>query len=678
MQQKDPLKDEVLKNKGLNEKQCQAVYTTEGRVLVLAGAGSGKTRVLMERIAYLIRDKQVCPKSILALTFTNKAAHEMRQRLAKMIGSQMSSKVTLSTFHSFCLQVLRQIGPHFGLERNFTLYSEYDMRRLFQRLAREILSCEGQMPSMSSTLLRIELARNRNLEPKDLDASDEPWHDEFCQELYTRAKEAMRIYRAVDFNGLLEEVLRVLTVDPQTLDPNARRAREVLASTFAYIMVDEYQDTNPIQDALAHALAKHHGNLCVVGDDDQSIYGWRGASVKNILNFNAQTVIKLEQNYRSTNYILKAANAVIHKNADRYAKSLWSAHEDGQKIDVWHAPDEHHEARSVVDRIKTLHSKSVPWSQIAVLYRSNVLKNVLEGELMRASFYRDCGGLEKGIPYKVYGGQSLYESKEIIDIQNYLKMLLNPHDETAWLAVVNQPRRGIGESTLEEFIRVCKTFKQPLSHVFQKHFDQLPLKVRSRMQAYRKWCQEAHRRVETQDLGEFLNWLVDSIDYHRSIEEEVKSEKMRVLKKRNIADYLEQAREFCAKGDGECSQKAIDFLEQTTLDRTHIPDREQAAGNTLSLMTFHSSKGLEFPYVFLLGIEDDVLPHKRSLEEGGIEEERRLFYVALTRAKKRLFISMSTSRQKMGQGQACRPSRFLMDIPKELLRVVDYRWTHLD
>lgn len=703
---------------GLNERQKEAVTTTEGRVLVLAGAGSGKTRVLIERIAYLLLEKGVEPESILALTFTNKAAKEMRERLLARVKSLALSKqmidrikkqLTIATFHSFALKMLRQMGPAFGLERRFTLYSEYDMRRLYQRLIRELLVGEGELPSLQQTLSLIDKARTARLCPKEIEegtsehcqavfTSTESWHRQFCGQLLERMRSALSAYRALDFQGLIEKLLEFVErgLDGQDLSPSQSKALEKL-SVLRYLMIDEYQDTDPIQDALAISIASFSAgirrdgkaNLCVVGDDDQSIYAWRGAQIKNILEFAADHVVKLEQNYRSTKTILRAANSVIAENKERYNKQLWSRHRDGDKIDIWHAPSEQHEARSICDRIVALYGKGVAFRDIAVLYRSNKLKGVLEAELMRSGYLvfdgPESGTRKTGIPYQVFGGQSLYESKEVVDLQGYLKLLLNPKDDLAFLASVNHPRRGIGDASLEQLSTQCKQSHNSLfeeASLYEKH---------SKLGQFAAWCSEAKAKLASDELGSALSWILDSIQYGRCIDQEVKSEKMRLFKRKNLAEYIDQARAFSRESELSPLEKATEFLTATSLDKNQKIGDERRE-ESVSLMTLHSSKGLEFPYVFLMGLEDGLIPHERAIVEGGgkaLEEERRLLYVGLTRAQKRLFLSMCQRRGGVsfkqgtegvaptGVGLKRAPSRFLSAVPKELLRVVDYRWSHM-
>lgn len=729
----------------LNERQREAVTTTEGKLLVLAGAGSGKTRVLIERIAYLLSFKNVPPESILALTFTNKAAKEMRTRLLKRLSSLNVSReilerskknLTIATFHSFALRTLRIVAPAFGMDRRFTLYSEYDMRRLYQRLVREMLLSEGDLPSLQQTLALIDKSRSLRLDYQEIKegtselcksvfANEEGTHRSFCASLLEKMRSALHVYRALDFQGLIETLVnileRALDADNNLCDGQVKALERL--SILRYVMIDEYQDTDPVQDALAHSLAQLSAqystrdftqnpcyssqpllvNLCVVGDDDQSIYAWRGAQIKNILEFPADHIVKLEQNYRSTKTILRAANAVIGENTERFNKQLWSSHNEGEKIDIWHAPTEVHEARSICERIVALYGKGVPFTDIAVLYRSNKLKGVLEGELMRSTYVQyagiDSGTRKTGIPYQVFGGQSLYESKEVLDLQNYMKMLLNPKDDLAFLATVNHPRRGIGDAAITELTQVSKEKSCSLQEGASA-FTDTPTKRGGSLSQFSTWCTQGREALTHKPLPEALSWILNSINYDRSIDQEVKSEKMRLFKRKNLSEYLEQAKLFAQENDKLSSlDLASEFLSTTSLDKAHSGAMSKKERDSVSLMTLHSSKGLEFPYVFVMGLEDGLIPHERAVLEGGktaLEEERRLLYVGLTRGEKRLFLSMCQRRTSAMQrqqakdspeksqnnafaqlGQKRAPSRFLTSLPKDVLRVVDYRWNHL-
>lgn len=658
----------------LNVPQKQAVELVNGRVLILAGAGSGKTRVLTLRMAYLIQEREVSPKAILGLTFTNKAAAEMRQRLATFIDAQAASQVTLCTFHSFCMQVLRQDIGHLGYTTKFSLYDEQDVQRLINLIARDILQQDGELPSLAPTLAAIRQAKNRGLTPDQLEGST--WHDNFAKEVYQRLQASMRAYNAVDFDNLLGLTVELFERFPDILERYQERYR--------YIMIDEYQDTNPIQYRLASLLASKYHNLCVVGDDDQSIYGWRGADVKNILLFEQATVIKLEQNYRSTNNILKAANAVIKNNQQRHDKVLWSDKGEGDTIEIFHTPNELEEAQAVVKRIvKLKETKGLRWRDMAILYRSNALSRQFELALMKQT-WRNGPQWVQGIPYEVVGGVEFYERREVKDLCAYLRLIVNPLDQEALLRVINQPRRGIGEETLDLLTAYNRQQRLPLWDVLQgvvqrdSRFIHLSLnsKAFNGLEDFVMTMEEAKERFAQGALADTLQWLIQRVDYQRAIKEEVKSQQMRDFKTENIQEFVTSLAEFAeqAKLHSGCDASLEAFVANLTLDNQLMQaNKKRRHDDCVQLMTFHSAKGLEFPACFLVGLEDHIIPHEKSLKETGLEEERRLMYVAITRARQHLTLSMAQQRKRMGKDAMSRPSRFLFEIPKELLKMTDWR-----
>jgi len=650
----------------LNPQQQKAVQTTEGRVLVLAGAGTGKTLVLTTRIAYLIDSKGVPPESILGLTFTNKAAGEMRERLATLIDPTLAKRVSLSTFHSFCMRLLREEIHQLGYTSNFTLYQPSDVERLVKAIAHDMLGSERQLPSLSATMAEISRAKNLGLEPGTLGSESATWHDDFVNQIYRRLLDSMRAHNAVDFDSLLTLSVELLKRFPVV----AARYQD----RFRYIMIDEYQDTNPIQYELASILSARHGNLCVVGDDDQSIYGWRGADIRNILDFENAETVKLEQNYRSTPTILTAANAVIKHNESRHLKNLWSPNERGEPIKIFHAPDEKLEAEAVVYRIlKMKQSLSLHWKDFAILYRSNALSRQFEQVLLRTSY--DSGGRwTKGVPYKIFGGLEFFERREIKDLFAYLRVIVNRKDEISILRTLNLPRRGIGEKTLDLLTQFNRENGLSLWEVLSLAVhEQLPDAVQSALskkslagiESYIAIVEQAEQKFDDRSLREGMVWLVEAIDFKRAIHEDVKSEKMRAFKWENVEELASSLAEFEREREGSCTLK--DYIIETPLEESRLrsEDREDA----VQLMTFHSAKGLEFPVCFLVGLEDHIIPHERSLKEAGLEEERRLMYVALTRAKKSLILSMSRQRNRKGVPSISKPSRFLYEIHKDLLKI---------
>lgn len=630
----------------LNPEQQEAVHTTEGRLLILAGAGTGKTRVLTTRIAYLIEEKGIHPKNILGLTFTNKAAEEMRQRVAEVLSKKVAAQVTLCTFHSFCMQILREEIHHLGFTRDFSLYDEKDLERLVKLIARDILDHESALPSLSGTLHALSKVNQKMESP----TKNGIWHDQFVVDVHKRLKTSLRAYNAVDFDHLLILTVELFSNHPEVLSRYQEK--------FQYIMIDEYQDTNPVQFRLAELLSSQFNNLCVVGDDDQAIYGWRGAEVANILHFDNAKVIKIEQNYRSSNRILKSANAVIAHNQSRFPKNLWSQNGEGDLIEVFVAPTEKEEAEAVAARIALLKSeKNIPWSQIAILYRSNSLSRSLELALLKTR-WKSTDGWIMGIPFEVFGGTEFYERREVKDLLAYLRLILNPQDTEALLRIVNVPRRGIGEVTLDKMTAHSRTTNTPLFKVFENHEDK-------RIKEFVATLQEAKLKFQNETPAEALKWLIEKINFKKSIEEDVKSDKMRAFKHENVKALISHL---------ESHQGALsDFIASLTLDlNTAGFSMKGRDSEKVSLMTFHSAKGLEFDACFLVGLEDHLIPHEKSLKETGIEEERRLMYVALTRAKKWLTLSMTKQRSRMGQETASLPSRFLFEIPIELLKKVEW------
>lgn len=643
----------------LNEAQRRAVHTTDGRVLILAGAGSGKTSVLVHRIAHLI-EKGVSPTAILGLTFTNKAAQEMRQRVSSFIGKNIASQVTLCTFHSFCMKVLRKEIHRMGYTSHFSIYDERDIKRVLKQLARDSLDIEKELPSIESTYSEICKIRNQG------EKSDgKHWHDAFAKELHDKLATSLRAYNAVDFDTLL-----TLTVDLFVQFP------EVLAEyqeTFRYIMIDEYQDTNPIQYKLASLLSKKYNNLCVVGDDDQSIYGWRGAEVEHILQFTANTTVKLEQNYRSTPIILHAANEVIKNNEKRHEKTLFSTKQSDTKIVVFHAPTEDEEAEAVINRIlhyKTEHS--LRWSDFAILYRSNILSRSYEKGLMNASWKKGDQWV-RGIPYQIFGGTELYERAEVKDVLAYIKVMANPSDHEALLRIINVPRRGISEKTLDTVTQYQRTHKKKLYPLLQEivENEDFPLEISQRgLSGIRSFLHALEEAKQQKGLRNSVEHLLTSIEYKKAIEEDVKSDAMRTFKWENVVQSLSLLEEYEKSNPGH---SLADFAAETMLD-TQSSRESKKGGDAVTLMTFHSAKGLEFPYVFLVGLEDHIIPHEKSLAETGIEEERRLLYVAITRAKERLFLSMARQRNRHGKMQKSTPSRFLFEIPQDILDIQSHKF----
>ncbi len=655
----------------LNANQEKAVRTVHGRVLVLAGAGSGKTGVIVHRIAHLIRDLGTNPQAILGLTFTNKAAAEMRHRVESMIGQERAKLVTLSTFHSFCMQVLRREIERLGYTKDFSLYDEKDLQRVITQLTREMLNHEGELPSLAPTRAALSEAANLGLSAKD---ESHTWHDQFSKDLYVRLHSTLRAYNAVSFDSLITLAIRLFEEHPAVLDRYQERYR--------YLMIDEYQDTNPAQFRLAELLAAKYQNLCVVGDDDQSIYGWRGAEVEHILHFKADHTIKLEQNYRSTPVILDAANAVIRNNKNRHDKKLWCAENTAEPIEVFNAPTDVDEANAVVARMIRLHENDrLKWRDMAILYRSNALSRQFEMALMQASWQKE-GRWIRGIPYEVFGGLEFSERSEIKDLLAYLRAIANPLDQEALLRIINVPRRGISDGFLDALTQQNRSSDIPLWNLLeeiasdQKSFPNHP-KATSGVRSFVQLVKTASSRFTKRPLADTLVWLLEQINYKKAIEEEVKSDKMREFKWENVQECVNALAQYEQEMEEKGSSDEITlqhFISNTTLARQTIQSRsKQTFEDQVHLMTLHSAKGLEFPACFLVGLEDGILPHEKSMAQTGIEEERRLFYVGITRARRFLTLSMARSRMRMGKTHPTNPSRFLFEIPKTLLKASEYK-----
>lgn len=637
----------------LNPQQYQAVQTIKGRVLILAGAGSGKTSVLTHRIAHLINSHQIPPSQILGLTFTNKAAEEMGKRVASMVSTDIAKQLTLCTFHSFCMQILRKEIEKLGYTRQFSLYDERDIRRLLNYLVREELQHNGELPNLDPTIQWISMARNQSKAAEEIEG------DALSKKLYHQLQTLMRACNAVDFDHLLFLTLQLFKEHPEVLIKYQNR--------YQYIMIDEYQDTNPIQYQLAHLLSEGHQNLCVVGDDDQAIYTWRGAEVKNILNFQASTTIRLEQNYRSSPEILQAANGLIRHNRERHQKELWSNYEKGEKITIFHAPTEEEEAQAIVQKIIGFHQyKNLNWKDTAILYRSNILSRPLELALLQAS-WKEGNSWRRGIPYQIIGGTEFAERSEIKDLAAYLRVIMNPLDQEAILRIINVPRRGISDQALDKVTQYNRKHQKSVFDALKEasSIEGLSERACKGIEMFLKIISQAQDQFSKNSIKEGLRWLVETINYRKAVEEEVKSEKGRSFKWENVEAFIQNSDTYSDIHDliGSLALYPPAFNK---VNDVFDPNRVQ-------LMTFHSAKGLEFDVCFLVGIEDQVIPHEKSLYEGRLEEERRLLYVAITRAKKHLFLSMARTRKKQGKDVQTTPSRFLFEIPKETLQAISWK-----
>jgi len=647
----------------LNPEQRRAVETIEGPVLILAGAGTGKTRVITYRLAYMI-DRGVPPGNILAVTFTNKAAREMKERVAQLVpkpkkgaGETKPETPTICTFHSLGARLLRQYIDRLGYKSNFVIYSESERLAAVRRILSHF-NVRGA--SVDPVDVAAAISRMKN----GLAADGEDTMHELARHLLSRYESALRACNAVDFDDLLGLTLTLLRKHPDVLEQCRQR--------FRYIMVDEYQDTNAAQFEILRLLAAKHQNLCVVGDDDQSIYGWRGAEIANLLDmekyFPRVKIIKLEQNYRSTNIILEAANAVITHNTRRRAKKLWSRNGQGSRIVLHTFENEEEEARGLVEQIEVNRTiRRIPWRKQAILFRTNHQARALETALRAAR-----------VPYHLVGGQSYFDRREIKDFLAYLRTFHHPHDDISLLRIANVPARGLSDATMERLLaasqeRHCSVYTV-MHHTDVQ--DALPARAREALRGFLHLV-ESHHQTLAQPAGAGFSlqrwaeqWL-DQVGYWEEIRRSEKTpeaaeNRIRILK--DLVSTLDQE-EYSGATAGERLNR---FLEEVTLD-TEREEEDEASGDQVTLITLHSCKGLEFPHVFLAGMEEGLLPHTRSKEEGTVDEERRLFYVGITRARESLTLSYCLARKKYGMLTPAHPSRFLQELPQHLIERAEER-----
>ena len=640
---------------GLNPEQLEAVRTTEGPVLVLAGAGTGKTRVITARIAYMI-EQGIDPASILGVTFTNKAAKEMRERIRKIVPAEAAAAVTLGTFHSFCARVLRRDIRYAGnYDSNYSIADTADQTSIARQAAAELGYAKEEIPTAEAVNF-IGHCKNRMWTPEDAlnDAAENRPANQVLAEVYERYQKLLELQNMVDFDDMLLLTVRILEEHPDVL----KRYRE----TYKYLLVDEYQDTNAAQFRLIQLLAGERKNLCVVGDDDQSIYAWRGADVSNILDFPryfpGTKEVKLEQNYRSTNNILATANAVIAPNSARYCKNLWSSKGQGEIIRIIRLDNGDAEAQFVVNAIFDLKAANPDYnySDFAILYRSNYLSRAFE------MAFRNVG-----IRPKIIGGQEFFQRKEVKDAAAYLKLILNPRDDQSLLRIISLPPRGIGDKAILSLRNLRHVTGIPLSELLD-HPDYLKT-VSSTAAAGARGLAAALKNAkalfaEPGDLYFKAQQLLRETGYIDGLQRIYKDIKEAETRRENVFEFLNYIGKFESEKQGQCH--LADFLESYSLmddnDRTEDDDDRDAPIMT----TVHASKGLEFPVVFVVGMEQNLFPHERSLAEGSEEEERRLFYVAVTRAREQLFLTCARERYKFKEYVRQIPSHFLKDVPEDI------------
>jgi superfamily I DNA/RNA helicase len=643
--------------KKLNPQQFLAVRHTEGPLLILAGAGSGKTQVITTRIVHLIRDKQVPAEKILAVTFTNKAAREMKERVLGMAGKS-SEGIVISTFHSLGVRILRRDIRALGFKPNFSIYSSSDQAGVLRQAMRE-RNIDPKQCDPDAILWRISGAKNRLVGPTEFKPTSDDRIELATASVYPRYQELLKGFNAIDFDDIIMLSVKLLQSTPAILDHWQQR--------FSHIMVDEYQDTNASQYLLISLLARRHGNLCVVGDDDQSIYGWRGAEVRNILNFEHDhpgcKVIKLEQNYRSTSSILDAANAVIRNNSLRTDKALWTALGKGREIDLIVAESEEDEAARVVEgMLLEQYRDKLSWSDLAILYRSNSQSRAFEERLR-----------QERIPYVVIGGQQFYERKEVKDAIAYLKVIDNPSDEASLLRIINFPRRGIGDSTLVRLNQWSLEKDVPLFQALGRvrEIPEISESSKKAVEGFHAMMKGVIVDFKNIRMGEQVNHLFNRLriedELYRTLNDTAQAKK-RIENIEQVVNSLAVYEEQNPTGTLSAFLERISLMDE---DKPGEDDKEHGT-NAVTLMSLHSSKGLEFSHVFLVGMEEDLLPHKRSIEEDPtVAEERRLCYVGITRARRHLTISRCLTRRKYGAVEQRNPSRFLAEIPEHLLNGED-------
>jgi DNA helicase-2/ATP-dependent DNA helicase PcrA len=634
----------------LNDAQRDAVAAPPGNLLVLAGAGSGKTRVLVHRIAWLVQAEGIPAHAILAVTFTNKAAREMRERIERVLGQTLRG-AWVGTFHSLAHRLLKQHWREAGLVENFQILDADDQARIIKRIHRELELDEGRWPPKQSQWF-INSNKDEGLRPDHLDISPRDLHGQTLLRVYRAYEEACARQGVVDFAELLLRAHELWLNNPGLLAHYQQRFRAIL--------VDEFQDTNAVQYAWLRVLAGNRVPITAVGDDDQSIYGWRGARIENIQRFSqdfaATQVVRLEQNYRSTANILDAANAVIAHNQGRLGKELWTRDEAGEPIGLYAAFNEIDEARFVVERLQAWSEAGNRRDESAILYRSNAQSRVLEEALIRA-----------GVPYRIYGGLRFYDRLEIRNALAYLRLLVNRDDDTAVERVINTPTRGIGEKTVqtlrdyarEQGISLWRAAHEVIAHKL------LPARALSTLGAFLELIERLDRDTDELDLGELVDHVVRHsglLDFHRA----EKGEKG-LAREENLQELIAAAQSFEPEDEALAPLNA--FLDSAALDAGEHEAAEFE--DSVQLMTLHSAKGLEFPLVFMVGMEEGLFPHQMSLEEPGrLEEERRLCYVGITRARRQLFLTYAESRRLYGKESYNRPSRFIREIPSELLQEV--------
>lgn len=649
---------------GMNPRQKEAVLHTDGPLLLMAGAGSGKTRVLTHRIAYLIEEKEVNPWNILAITFTNKAAKEMKERVNAILASG-GEDVWVSTFHSMCVRILRRDVDFIGYNRNFTIIDSSEQLTLMKRILKE-LNIDPKKYDPRSILGTISQAKNSLQTPQNFAKMQGSYYEEIAAKCYAAYQKELQYNQCMDFDDLIMNTIRLFEEHPDSLT--------YYQNKFHYIHVDEYQDTNHAQYTLVNLLAGRFRNLCVVGDADQSIYGWRGADMQNILDFEKDypdaAVILLEQNYRSTKNILSAANQVIENNSNRKPKNLWTENKEGNKITYYRADNERDETRFIVDRMQEeIRSNHRNYGDFAILYRTNAQSRVMEETLLKAN-----------IPYKMVGGHKFYDRKEIKDILAYLNVLANPQDSISFERIVNSPKRGIGPGSIEKLRSFASLHEWPLLEAAQNvDLANIGGKAGQQLGAFGEMIQEVTQMIPYLTVTELTKEVLDRSGYLEDLKIQNTLEAQARIE--NLEEFLTVTQEFDKQFEQQNEEDADAPEEKLTVFLNDLAlvsdiDNLEEDASQVTLMTLHAAKGLEFPVVFLIGLEEGVFPLSRALmEESELEEERRLAYVGITRAEEALYLTNAFSRTLYGRTQYNRPSRFVEEIDQELLEIEGMRPT---
>lgn len=634
---------------GMNERQKEAVQHTQGPLLIMAGAGSGKTRVLTHRMAYILAEEEVHPWNILAITFTNKAAREMKERVSQLVGPQ-AEDMWVSTFHSMCVRILRRDIELLGYQRSFTICDPSEQQTAMKRILKK-LDIDSEKYDYRMILNRISQAKNDLEDVEEFNKKYMGYVEQIIGKCYREYQKELAKSMTLDFDDLIMLTVQLFQKHPETL--------QYYQQKFQYIHVDEYQDTNHAQYRLVTMLAKKFKNICVVGDADQSIYGWRGADMSNILEFekdyqNAKVVL-LEQNYRSTKTILQAANHVIENNVNRKVKRLWTENEEGQAITYYRAQSEQDEGRYVLSQIQSLLRDGYHYDDFAILYRTNAQSRVMEENLLKSN-----------IPFRLVGGQRFFERLEIKDLLAYLRLIVNSQDDLSFRRIVNSPKRGIGATSLAKLSDFAEVYQFSLLEAsLQTTLSPLSGKAAKALEKFATTIEELRKMQEFLSISEFVEQVIEKTGYLTSLEQQHTMEADARIE--NIQEFISVAKQFEQDRLEEESEESplLQFL--TDLSLVSDVDSDDGDGRMVTLMTLHAAKGLEFPVVFIIGLEEGIFPSSRSImEHDDVEEERRLAYVGITRAEQKLFLTNAYSRLLYGRTQTNRPSRFVLEIGEEL------------